>query len=209
MKDRLNLKKINQDPIILASRSPRRKQLLENIGLDLKTVPSAIDEDGIGPKEPELYVQELAELKARDISTRYPDAWVLGADTIVVIDGDILGKPADEKDAFNMLSCLSGRDHFVYTGFCITHKNKAQTVIQSVKTRVRFKPLSKSEILWYLNTGEPFDKAGSYGIQDVGSFMVREVCGSYTNVVGLPVTEVVEAFEKLGIIQFLSARKRG
>jgi len=184
--------KIITPPLILASKSPRRKELLEQAGLVFTVVPSDVDEDEITVTEPDHYVRYLAEAKARDISNKHPDNWVLGSDTIVVIDSLILGKPASREDAFAMLKRLSGRVHYVFTGYCLSCQTKQRVISETVKTLVQFKELSDDEIDWYVRTPEPFDKAGAYAIQGLGTFLVKRIEGSYTNVVGLPVCEIIE-----------------
>jgi septum formation protein len=195
------MKPINLEKLLLASQSPRRRELLEQTGIVLEIVPSDIDEQDISIKNPAEYVKALSFMKAEKISGVYPDSWILGADTIVVLQDQILGKPESEHHAMEMLRLLSNREHIVFTGFCIMNKHK-QTVIKSdVETRVWFKPLSDQEIKWYVSTKEPFDKAGAYGIQGLGAFLVRKIFGSYSNVVGLPVCEVIEALMELKIIE--------
>ena len=186
--------------LILASQSPRRRYLLEQAGLTFSVLPSTIDENAIQLTAPSNYVKALAEAKAMDVAVRYPDSWVIGADTIVTIDKAILGKPSSPLEAKEMLIKLSGQSHFVYTGYAIACKEKSTCVCDAVKTIVAFKDLSDTEIDWYIGTGEPFDKAGAYAIQGMGTFLVRRINGSYTNVVGLPVCEVVETLLKLGIV---------
>ncbi len=197
---------INTKKIILASKSPRRKELLEQIGMDIEIYPSNIDEKRVSIKNPVEYVKELARLKAENIGSLYPGSWVIGADTIVVIHDQIIGKPRSKADAISILKKLNNREHFVYTAFCICNQDSnsytMKSVVKSVKTKVCFKNLTDSEIEWYVNTKEPFDKAGGYGIQGVGSFIVKKISGSYTNVVGLPVCEVVEALINLNLIEF-------
>jgi septum formation protein len=178
--------------LILASESPRRKYLLEQAGLRFTVIPSRFDERRIAPAAADEYVKVLAEGKAKDISAKYPAAWVIGADTIVSIDGKILGKPSSEAHARRMLQHLSDRTHQVYTGYCICCTACRRLHSDTVKTDVQFKRLSPEEIEWYIHTGEPFDKAGAYAIQGLGTFLVKRINGSYTNVVGLPVCEVVE-----------------
>ena len=135
------------------------------------------------------------------VSEGYPNSWILGADTIVVIEDQILGKPESEDHATEMLKLLSNRGHHVFTGFCIMNKQKKTIIKNAVETKVYFKALSDPEIQWYVKTKEPFDKAGGYGIQGVGAFLVKKISGSYSNVVGLPVCEVVETLMKLKIIE--------
>ncbi len=196
------MKSINTEKIILASGSPRRKELLEQVGINIEISPSTIDEETVSIKKPENYVKELSFLKAADISLSYPDSWILGADTIVVIGNQILGKPQSKPDAIDMLTKLNNREHSVYTGFCLIHQKKNAIIKKCVETKVYFKYLSDQEIQWYVNTGEPFDKAGAYGIQGIGAVLVKQIKGSYSNVVGLPVCEVVETLMHLNIIQF-------
>lgn len=188
---------IIQDKFILASQSPRRLELLEQIGIPVTVVPSCVDESTVLTQKPKPYVEELAQLKAADIAGKYPDAWIIAADTIVVVDKQILGKPSSRDDAISMLSKLNNKKHQVYTAFCICHKKRLISVTRTVKTDVFFKELSEEEIQWYADTNEPFDKAGGYGIQGIGSFLVRKINGSYSNVVGLPVCEVFETLMEL------------
>ena len=186
--------------LILASKSPRRRYLLNQAGLNFKVIPSGIDEAHIPQSNPYSYVKALAEAKADDISEKYPDCWVIGADTVVLIDGTILGKPSSRTDARRMLQCLSGKTHQVLTGYAIYCKAKNRRFSETIKTEVRFKKLSNAEINWYINTEEPFDKAGAYAIQGLGTFLVRSIRGSYTNVVGLPICEVIEYLISEGVI---------
>jgi len=191
---------INEPLIILASKSPRREYLLKQAGLDFQVIPSSIDESAIPLSSPEIYVRVIAEAKANDVSEKYPDKWVIGADTIVLIDGKILGKPGSEDEARSMLNRLSGQIHWVLTGYAICCKTKKRMFSDTVETKVLFKNLTDEEIEWYIHTTEPFDKAGAYAIQGLGTFIVKSIHGSYTNVVGLPVCEVVEFLIKEGVI---------
>lgn len=191
----------NKEKIILASASPRRKQLLEQLDIEIVVSPADIDETVVSSFDPAPYVEELAELKAEFTAGLYPESWVIGADTIVVADGQILGKPESKKEAAQMLQMLSGREHSVHTGFCLFSKSKDKVITRSVRTEVEFKQLTKEEIFWYIDTNEPFDKAGAYGIQGIGAFLVRGIKGSWSNVVGLPVCEVFETLIDLNIIQ--------
>jgi len=178
--------------VILASQSPRRRYLLEQAGIEFSVIPSRFDESSLELSSPDVYVRQLAESKARDISEQYPDSWVIGADTIVFIDGTILGKPGSESEARTMLKSLSGKTHQVLTGYCICCHRIGRLFSDATKTDVRFKKLTEREINWYIKSGEPFGKAGAYAIQGIGTFLVRRINGSYTNVVGLPVCEVAE-----------------
>ena len=190
----------NGPRVILASKSPRRRDLLQQAGLTFSVKISDFEESSVPISRPDLYVRTLAESKAFDISEKHPESWVIGADTIVVIDGLILGKPVSETDARSMLEQLSGKTHQVFTGYCICCKARARIFSETVTTDVLFKTLSHAEIEWYIQTGEPFDKAGAYAIQGLGTFLVKRIKGSYTNVVGLPVCEVMDFLIKEGII---------
>ncbi len=187
--------------LILASKSPRRKELLEQAGLIVTVVPSCVDEDGINITAPENLVKTLAEAKAREVAGAYPESWVIGADTIVLIDGEILGKPDSTETARRMIQQLNGQTHEVFTGYAIFCEALKTCISGVEKTDVHFRNLSQQEIEWYIQTDEPYDKAGAYAIQGLGSFLVKRICGSYTNVVGLPVCEVLEHLLKTGIIE--------
>lgn len=201
----LNMKKPVDTPLlILASSSPRRRYLLEQAGLEFVVVPSLVDENKISQCAPEEYVIRLAEAKAGEVARKYAESWVIGADTVVVVDRLILGKPRTQNEARNMLLKLSGRIHQVYTGFSICCKKQKRTFSKAVKTDVLFKELSDEEIEWYINTPEPFDKAGGYAIQGKGSFLIRHIYGSYTNVVGLPVSEVLDFLIKENLLKSMN-----
>jgi septum formation protein len=178
--------------LILASKSPRRRYLLQQAGLKFEVIPSSIDESSITRTEPVEYVRALSLAKANDIAEHYPDSWVIGADTIVIIENVILGKPNGKASARSMLQKLSGHTHQVYTGFTVIHRTRERQISHTVCTDVTFKALSNDEIEWYIHSDEPFDKAGAYAIQGLGTFLVRSINGSYTNVVGLPVCEIIE-----------------
>jgi septum formation protein len=185
--------------LILASASPRRQELLNSAGISFEVLPSEVDEGFQEGEAPEEYVARLARRKAEKAGEKHKDRWALAADTVVVVDGRILGKPGDRQEAKEMLGMLSDREHRVITGFCLFRGDSGKSREGTVTTRVRFKNLSPREIDGYLDTGEPFDKAGAYAIQGKAAFMVKEIRGSYTNVVGLPLTEVIEALQELGI----------
>jgi septum formation protein len=195
--------------LILASESPRRRYLLEQAGLTFAVIPSRFDEDSVLLANSADYVKTLAQAKADEVARQFPDSWVIGADTIVTIDNAILGKPADPREARQMLERLSGQSHFVYTGYAIVCKNKQTGISDSIKTDVQFKDLTDDEIEWYIQTGEPFDKAGAYAIQGMGTFLVRRINGSYTNVVGLPVCEVIETLIKMGVVRMNAKNPKG
>ena len=168
--------------VILASASPRRKELLAHIVPQFDVVPSDIPEDAHG--SPRQQVMQLALAKAQDISGRYPDAVVIGADTLVAIGRRILGKPRDETQAAAMLRTLSGRTHRVYTGVAVVRGRRID--VRCGITRVRFESMSDGEIAAYVATGDPMDKAGAYGIQGIGGKYIRGIRGCYFNVMGLP-----------------------
>ena len=191
----------NQKKLILASRSPRRRYLLEQAGLEFCVHPSDVDESSVPVCAPEIYAGKLAEAKTADIAGKHPACWVIGADTIVVINDTILGKPDSTETARKMLTQLSGRTHRVITGFAIFCPAEAHRYSDTVTTEVTFKTLSDEEIEWYVQTNEPFDKAGAYAIQGIGTFLVRSIHGSYTNVVGLPVCEVIEHLIGQGVVK--------
>jgi septum formation protein len=190
---------------VLASRSPRRSELLKQLGFDFDTVPSRVEENCIQKETPREQVIRLAEAKALDVGSQHPDRWIIAADTVVYIDGSILGKPKNAEEAFDMLNRLSGQEHFVLSGFSVHHFGKKKGAHQAVQTAVKVKPLTPVEIKWYVNTGEPFDKAGGYAIQGMGSFMIESICGSYTNVVGLPLCELIQTLGRLGAITLSEA----
>lgn len=186
--------------IILASKSPRRYELLNQLGFDLEVVPSKVIENFIQKESPRDHVLRLAESKVKDVASRYPERWVIAADTIVTINGSNLGKPKTREEASEMLRSLSGRKHKVFTGFSVCHLKKGKADSETVQTVVTMKTLAAAEIEWYVNTGEPFDKAGGYAIQGIGSFMIESIRGSYTNVVGLPLYELIQMLNRLGAI---------
>lgn len=185
---------------VLASASPRRKELLEKMGLQFSIVVSEADESTVSRDIPvNLYVQELALLKASATAKmllRNKKALIIAADTIVTLDGEILGKPDGEDGAKKMLSSLSGRTHEVYTGYCIMRISDGKTVCNSVKTEVKFKTLTEQKIRSYIESGEPMDKAGAYGIQGLGSMLIEKINGDYFNVVGLPVSALADTLEE-------------
>jgi septum formation protein len=188
------------NPLILASASPRRKRLLDQIRLPFKCVPGHVDEhEPIA--NPEALCQRLALKKASQVRAEFGPAWVLGADTVVVVESRILAKPGDEREAVDMLRQLSGREHRVITGFAILPPSGPPAHSESVTTFVRVRELSAMEIRSYVSTGEPFGKAGGYAIQGIGAFMVETLSGSYTNVVGLPLCALVKALLQIGALR--------
>lgn len=197
----MNLSLISRGlPLLLASSSPRRKRLLKQIRLPFRSFSSAVQED-VGEGSPERNSCMLAEKKARFILNRSRGNWLLGADTMVVLDRVILGKPEDGEQARSMLLLLSGREHDVVTGFCILDPAGRRAHVEAVVTRVKMKALTTEEIQGYVASGEPFGKAGGYAIQGLGSFMVEGISGSYTNVVGLPLCALVKALLTTGALR--------
>ena len=184
--------------IILASASPRRKELLSQLGLDFTIAIPHVDEKTRHGEHPENFCRRISMDKAAIASHDYPDALIIAADTIVVIDGKILGKPHDKKEALAYLSLLAGRMHEVYTGYTIMYKGENKTRV--IRTRVHFRAMSKEEILWYIATGEPLDKAGAYAVQGIGSIFVDRLEGSYTNVIGLPLSDLYYDLKVFGIV---------
>ncbi len=180
--------------IVLASSSPRRKELLQTAGINFEIDVEGVDEVPQGDT-PEEKVCSIAAQKCRPVAARRPNDCVIGAETVVSVDGDILGKPHDREDAKNMLRRLSGREHTVYTGVCISAHGK-ETVF-SEATKVKFFDLTDKEIADYVLSGEPMDKAGAYGIQGLGCTLVEGIGGDYFNVVGLPVARVVREIKKI------------
>lgn len=194
------------DAIVLASASPRRRELLTQIGLTAAVVPADVDETVWPGEAPARHVVRLSEAKALAVAGRQEivGRFFLGSDTIVVRDGAILGKPADAVEAAAMLRSLSGRSHEVVSGYAVHDRRSGRTLSGMVTTRVWFKELTDAEIAGYIATGEPFDKAGAYAIQGRGAFMVPRIEGSYPNVVGLPLCEVIAALEEFNAINLFS-----
>lgn len=188
--------------LILASASPRRQELLKSAGLDFKIIPAHVNENYLAEESPREHVRRLSRDKAMVVARRYPDAFVLGADTIVVIDGIILGKPKNKAQAKKMLGKLSGREHKVFTGFTIVHMVLKVHQTKVVQSAVRFKTIRPEEMAWYIACNEPYDKAGGYALQGRGACFIRSIRGSYTNVIGLPLCEVLETLKKLKVITF-------
>ena len=182
--------------VVLASQSPRRRELLSRIFAEFEVIPSGVEEtaDAACPRD---YVIALASAKAQDVASRCPrDTLVIGSDTVVVLDNVILEKPKDEEDAFRMLSSMSGRMHEVYTGVALC--KDGETHADCEVTRVWFRDLGEDAIKRYIASGEPMDKAGAYGIQQMGALLVKGIEGDYFNVVGLPLCKLCEMLEDLG-----------
>jgi septum formation protein len=186
--------------LVLASASPRRRELLGGLGLAFTVRPVDLDETPLPGEEPRAYVLRLSREKAA--ARTEPGELVLAADTIVVLDGDLLGKPRDEQDARRMLGRIAGREHTVLTGVALREMGHAGRDLRQAAvvetSRVRMAAMSPEQIAWYVTTGEPLDKAGSYAVQGLGALFVEEVFGNYTNVVGLPLPATYRLFAELG-----------
>ena len=198
-----------KEPLILASASPRRRELFSLISIPFEVIPPKISEELFSGESPWDHAIRLAKAKAKDVSRLFPHRWVIGADTIVFLDKKILGKPVEKEDAKKMLQFISGRVHKVVTGYVIINEELRKEISSWVESEVKIKNLSKKEIENYVATGEPMDKAGSYGIQGIGAFMVKEIKGSYTNVVGLPLCEVIDSLKDIGAITEFPIVKKG
>ncbi|UXD86395.1 Maf family protein [Thalassolituus hydrocarboniclasticus] len=183
--------------LILASASPRRRELLQQIGVKFRIEVADIDETPLSAEHPAAYVARLALGKAQKIAAENPGCVVLGSDTTVVLDDEILGKPENADDAARMLAALAGRRHQVMTAVALVKDDQQR--VQTVITNVHFAPLSAAQISAYVATGEPADKAGAYGIQGLGAVLVDAIEGSYSNVVGLPLTETAAMLQQFDI----------
>jgi septum formation protein len=186
--------------IVLASASPRRRQLMASIGLDCRVEPSGFAESLEQVSEPHLLAQRLSLGKARAVAARCPNTIVIAADTLGVRQGHLLGKPLSESDAVAMLQSLSGHCHSVITGFTIIDADTGRTASRSVETVVWFRELTAAEIKAYVSTGEPMDKAGAYAIQGLGADFVDRIEGDYFNVMGLPLAALIEALKEFDVV---------
>lgn len=184
--------------LILASSSPRRRELLKQLGLDFNTLPCRIEETSPPGLHPRELVETLAAGKARAVAALLDDGIVIGADTVVVLGRKVLGKPAGAGDAVEMLRQLQGRSHEVYTGVALVDAGCGKILIDHARTRVFFKPLGEPEILKYVSTGEPLDKAGAYAVQGLAAMFVSRLEGCYTNVVGLPLAKLSDMLGEFG-----------
>ena len=196
--DRL-VKTITAEKIVLASSSPRRAEILRMVGWPFDTSPVEIDESLHAGEDATTYVQRLAQAKAEAAAFRSPGFPIVGADTVVVIDREILGKPRDDEDARRMLRLLSDRWHQVLTGVAILNGARFETKVAHETTEVKFARMSEQEISWYVATGEPMDKAGAYAIQGLGARFVEGIKGDYFNIVGLPVRLVYRLVREIKI----------
>jgi septum formation protein len=183
--------------VILASQSPRRRELLTLVGISHEVRPADIDETYLAGEKPAAHAERLARGKCAVLATREPDALVIGSDTIVVVDGDVLGKPTDEPDAARMLRRLSGRSHIVVTAVAVAWRGETRAAVEEVN--VTFHSLSDDDIAAYIATREPMDKAGAYGIQGYGATIVERVDGDYFAVMGLPLQLLVRVLAELGV----------
>lgn len=180
---------------VLASKSPRRKDILKGIGVDFRVAVSDAEENIDKSIEPSLYVQELAMIKAAAVKKEKAE-YIISADTIVYFNGKILGKPHTRNEAFEMIAALSGNTHRVYTGICVCQTKTGISVTDYEMTEVTFSKLTQNEITKYIESGEPFDKAGGYGIQGKGALFVEKISGDYFNVVGLPAAKLNKLLKK-------------
>ena len=190
--------------VILASASPRRRQLLLLVGIDHEVRPADVDESLLPGETPVAHAERLARAKAHAVAEREPGAVVIAADTIVVVDGEVLGKPLDAPGARTMLRRLSGRTHTVLTAIAVARASRTESAVESVD--VTFRPLSDEEIDAYIATGEPMDKAGAYGIQGYGATIVERVDGDYFSVMGLGLRRLVDLLERVGAPYRFQAR---
>ena len=183
--------------VILASASPRRRELLDLVGIAHEVLPADIDETYTDGEEAAEHAERLAREKGAVLAKRYPNAVVISADTIVLIDGLVLGKPRDEADAARMLSMLGGQTHVVLTAVAVTYRGKMRAGVESV--RVTFRALDRERIGAYIATSEPMDKAGAYGIQGFGATLVERIDGDYFAVMGLPLARMVDLLQEVGV----------
>jgi septum formation protein len=188
------------DSIVLASESTRRVDILRTLGISFSIIPPDIDETKNKDETPQQFDERISHEKAIKVGNHFPDKWVIAADTIVVLKGKVLGKPKNERDAFNMLKTLRGKWHKVITGYCVLNLLKNIVYKDIVETKVFVRHMTDDEINRYIKTSEPMGKAGSYAVQGKGGYMVKEIKGSYTNVVGLPICEIAEALLSLGVL---------
>ena len=183
--------------LILASQSPRRAALMKQAGLQFEVMPSNSDEESVPHDKPAKYVKTIAKMKANAIAAKVSEGIIIAADTTVYLDGKIYNKPKDRAEAIEMLKLFSGKVHKVTSGLCVINKYTGKTVTKAVTTSVKFRELSDRLISWYVDTGEPYDKAGGYGIQAKGGILVEWVKGDYYNVTGLPLVTLMKILEEM------------
>ena len=188
------------EEIILASGSPRRHDYLRDLGLCFRVIPADIEEKLLATESPVAYIKRLARQKAEHVARNFPAHWVVAADTVVCFNDMVLEKPINKEDAVAMLLRLSGQEHVVRTAVCLHNKRQSVSELCVVSTRVVFWDFSEDVARSYVQSGEPMDKAGGYGIQGKGAFLVREIHGSYSNVVGLPLCEFIEMLSRYELI---------
>jgi septum formation protein len=188
------------EEIILASGSPRRHAYFKDLGLFFRVIPADIEEKKIPAETPVAYIERLAREKAESVAEKYPEHWIVAADTVVCFDDMVLEKPDNKDAAVEMLLRLSGHEHTVRTAVCLQNKAQGVSEICSVSTVVLFWDVTEDMIRAYVQSGEPMDKAGSYGIQGKGAFLVREIHGSYSNVVGLPLCEFIGMLNRYDLL---------
>ena len=195
----LSRNKLRAVKFILASSSPRRRELLASIGLDFEVVPSHVPEVHQEGEAPEEFVARLSRDKATAVAREHPSQWIIAADTTVLLGEELLEKPVDTTDAERMLATIAGKTHVVYTGITLEHGERGYSETRVAESEVRMLPLSSSDIAWYVRTGEPLDKAGAYAVQGIGAMFIDSIHGSYTNVVGLPLATLFQMLRRAGI----------
>jgi septum formation protein len=184
---------------ILASQSPRRRELLASIGLAFDVIPSDVPEVREAGESPEEYVARLSRDKAAAIAAKNDDAWIIAADTTVLLGDELLEKPVDDTDARRMLATIAGKTHIVYSGVTLQNAAHGWRDTRVAESEVRMLPLDERDIAWYVSTGEPRDKAGAYAVQGIGAMFIDSIHGSYTNVVGLPLALLFQMLRRAGI----------
>ena len=194
---RLVVDKLQREKLVLASRSPRRAEILQAVGWPFEAITAGVDETLLAGEDALSYVKRLAKTKAEAVAAQVKEGLVLGADTTVVVDGQILGQPGDRETARRMLRLLSGKWHEVITGVALVRAETNRSIVDHVITKVRFSTMSEAEIEWYAESDEPLDKAGAYAIQGLASLFVEEVDGEYFNIVGLPIRKVYELSKQI------------
>ncbi len=192
-------KSCNDQLLILASKSPRRHYLLTQAGLSFSVIPSDFDENTVSMSSPENYVRILAEAKADDVSNKYPESWVIGADTIVLLGRRLIGKPKTRKEAIALLKAFSGREILVYTGLYVIDIKRGRSAGGIDVSRVYVKTLSRKKIDRFVKIAGPHDKAGGFSIEGPGAFIFDNIEGSFYNILGLPMMKLNELFERLGV----------